>query len=115
MPTRRSRPRSTRATKPERHGNEGGSMADEYRQRTRVIETPAAAAPGPAADTVPRLAVGIELIGEYEDSGFKKAPYIARREDGQVIQMPELLFRVAQAVDGTRTYAEIGEHVSAQV
>ena len=34
----------------------------------------------------PRLAAGIELIGVYEGSGFKEPPYIARREDGQIIQ-----------------------------
>jgi putative peptide zinc metalloprotease protein len=81
-----------------------------------VIESPAAGAPAPSPDEAPpALAAGIELIGEYEDSGFKDAPYIARREDGQVIQMPELLYRVAEAVDGRRTYHEIGEHVSPQV
>jgi putative peptide zinc metalloprotease protein len=64
---------------------------------------------------VPRLADGIDLIGEYEGSGFKQAPYIARRSDGQVIQMPQLLYLVAEAVDGKRGYAEIGERVSEQV
>jgi putative peptide zinc metalloprotease protein len=84
-------------------------------ERTRVVETPAAAAPSPDPEGAPTLADGIELIGEYEDSGFKEAPYIARRADGQVIQMPELLFRVAEAVDGKRSYHEIGERVSEQV
>src|SRR2546429_8108499 len=60
----------------------------------------------------PRLAGGIDLIGEYEDSGFKEAPYIARRADGQVVQMPKLLHFVAEAVDGRRNYSEIAEHAS---
>jgi putative peptide zinc metalloprotease protein len=61
---------------------------------------------------VPRLAKGTELIGRYEDSGFKDPPYIARRADGQVIQMPALLYFVAEEVDGRRGYAEIAERVS---
>ncbi|NUR78066.1 MAG: hypothetical protein HOQ28_17480, partial [Thermoleophilia bacterium] len=65
-------------------------------------------------DGRPRLADGIDLIGEYEDSGFKEAPYIARRADGQVVQMPELLYLVAEAVDGRRDYAEIAERASEQ-
>src|SRR2546430_9273738 len=60
----------------------------------------------------PRVAEGIELIGEYEDSGFKEAPYIARRADGQVIQLPQLLFLVAEHADGQRDYGEIAEGVS---
>src|SRR5919202_1216898 len=32
----------------------------------------------------PKLADGIDLIGRYEDSGFREAPYLARRADGQV-------------------------------
>ena len=33
-------------------------------------------APAPA---IPRLARGIELFGEYEGSGFKDPPYLARQ------------------------------------
>jgi hypothetical protein len=29
---------------------------------------------------------GIELIGEFEGSGFKVTPHLARRADGQVVQ-----------------------------
>ncbi len=63
---------------------------------------------------MPRLADGVELIGEMEGSGFKEAPYLARRADGQVIQLPQLLYLVAEASDGTRGYGEIAEHVSEQ-
>ena len=64
------------------------------------------------AREVPRLATGLELIGRYEDSGFKDPPYLARRADGQVIQMPLLLFLVAETIDGEREYGEIAERVS---
>jgi putative peptide zinc metalloprotease protein len=60
----------------------------------------------------PKLAEGIELIGEYEDSGYKEPPSIARRADGQVIQLPKLLFFVAERTDGKRTYEQIAERVT---
>jgi putative peptide zinc metalloprotease protein len=60
----------------------------------------------------PQLAEGIELIGEYEDSGYKDPPSIARRADGQVIQLPALLYLVAESVDGSRTYEQIAERVT---
>ncbi|HEU0131225.1 MAG TPA: hypothetical protein VFQ85_09580 [Mycobacteriales bacterium] len=49
----------------------------------------------------------MELIGEYEGSGFKEAPYLARRADGQTIQLSRLLYCVAEACDGQRSYEEI--------
>jgi putative peptide zinc metalloprotease protein len=60
----------------------------------------------------PKLAEGIELIGEYEDSGYKEPPSIARRADGQVIQLPKLLYFVAESADGQRTYEQIAERVT---
>jgi putative peptide zinc metalloprotease protein len=60
----------------------------------------------------PKLADGIELIGEYEDSGYKEPPAIARRADGQVIQLPKLLYFVAESADGKRSYAQIAERVT---
>jgi putative peptide zinc metalloprotease protein len=66
----------------------------------------------PSAEPPPRLADGIELVGEYQDSGFKDPPYIIRREDGQVIQLPKLLYQLAEQVDGERGYDQIGEALS---
>jgi putative peptide zinc metalloprotease protein len=60
-----------------------------------------------ASDVPPRLANGIELIGKFEGSGFKNPPYIARRRDGQVVQMPQLLFMLAEQVDGRSSVTEI--------
>ncbi|MDX6724829.1 MAG: putative peptide zinc metalloprotease protein, partial [Solirubrobacteraceae bacterium] len=83
-----------------------------------ATDTPPAAArpedPSPtgAPEPPPRLADGIELVGEYPDSGFKEPPYIARRSDGQVIQLPKLLFQLAEHVDGRRSYEEIGDALS---
>ncbi|MGH3822209.1 MAG: hypothetical protein ACRDRA_05115, partial [Pseudonocardiaceae bacterium] len=63
---------------------------------------------------VPRLAEGIELIGEYQGSGFLQAPYIVRRADGQVIQLPRLLYLLAASVDGQRDHAQIANVLSAE-
>ena len=62
---------------------------------------------GSAVGTVPRLAEGIELIGEYQGSGFVQAPYIVRRADGQVIQLPRLLYLLAANVDGERDHERL--------
>jgi putative peptide zinc metalloprotease protein len=86
------------------------------REQTVTKEAQTAQADGataPQADGAPpRLAEGIELIGEYEDSGYKEAPSIARRADGQVIQLPAILYHLAESVDGRRTYDEIAERVT---
>lgn len=65
-----------------------------------------------APDGRPQLAEGIELIGEYEDSGYKEPPSIARRADGQIIQLPSLLYLIAEKADGRTSCEEIAERVS---
>jgi putative peptide zinc metalloprotease protein len=60
----------------------------------------------------PKVAEGVELIGEYEDSGYKEPPSIARRADGQVIQLPNLLYLIAENADGRRNYEEIAGRVT---
>jgi putative peptide zinc metalloprotease protein len=60
----------------------------------------------------PQVADGLDLIGKYEGSGFKEAPYIARRADGQVIQLAPLLYTIAELADGQRTNEEIAAAVS---
>ena len=74
---------------------------------------PPADAPGPVQ--VPRLAEGVELLGEYKDSGYAQPPSLVRRPDGQVIQMSPLLYRVACRIDGSRDPAAIADLVSADL
>src|SRR4051794_20642279 len=57
---------------------------------------------------------GIELIGEFEGSGFKQTPHLARRADGQVVQLTQLLYLVAEACDGQRDVEAIADVVSDQ-
>ncbi|MEY2451020.1 MAG: putative peptide zinc metalloprotease protein [Acidimicrobiaceae bacterium] len=63
----------------------------------------------------PQLADGVDLIGEYEGSGFKEPPSLARRSDGQVIQLPPLLYAVAAKSDGQHTYDSIADEVSQEI
>jgi putative peptide zinc metalloprotease protein len=102
------------------------TLATSDEQQTKVVQPAEAAHDGrpehdgrPDDDRLasqdgapPRLAEGIELIGRYEDSGYKDPPYIARRADGQVIQMPDLLYFVAEELDGQRGFDQIAERVS---
>jgi putative peptide zinc metalloprotease protein len=68
--------------------------------------------PSDGAGPAPKLAEGVELLGRYEDSGYKVAPYIARRADGQMIQLPAMLYAVAEEADGRHPVEEIAERVS---
>src|SRR5918998_4282159 len=103
-------------------GRKSGTTTEAEAMRPEKIEAAeassgerlAAESDGPASQ-IPRLAAGIELIGEYKESGYKKPPYIARRADGQTIQMPQLLYQVAEEVDGKAAYGEIAERVTEKV
>jgi putative peptide zinc metalloprotease protein len=55
---------------------------------------------------------GVELLGEYKDSGYSQPPSLVRRADGQVIQMSALPYRVACRIDGSRGPAAIAALVS---
>jgi putative peptide zinc metalloprotease protein len=73
-----------------------------------AVSPPAARREGEAL----ALADGIELIGEYQDSGFKEPPLLARRADGQVVQLPRLSYLIAEAVDGRRDTGAVAAAVS---
>ncbi len=61
------------------------------------------------------MAEGVDLIGEYEGSGYKEPPSLARRGDGQVIQLTPLLYALAELADGRRSRAEIAEELTRQL
>jgi len=88
-------------------------------EHARTVVTPAAAtgddSDGARHRPAPRLAEGIELVGRFEDSGFKQAPYIARRSDGQMIQMPQMLFALAEVIDGEADEAELARRFSERI
>ncbi|MFC1435241.1 hypothetical protein ACEZDB_31825 [Streptacidiphilus sp. N1-3] len=76
----------------------------QFEQSTEVL--------GAAAFPVPRLAAGLRLHGEYQGSGFTEAKYIARRGDGQVVQLSRLLHLVAGCIDGVSDTERISHRVS---
>ena len=63
----------------------------------------------------PRLADGIELLGELKDSGFAEPQSLIRRADGQVIQLSRLLYLVSSLMDGARGPDDIASAVSADL
>ncbi|WP_051943961.1 zinc metalloprotease [Streptacidiphilus rugosus] len=79
-----------------------------------TLVQPAAEPPSRAAVPlpVPRLSAGLRLHGEYQGSGFTEPRYIARRGDGQVVQLTRLLHLVAGAIDGERDTERISHRVS---
>ncbi len=65
------------------------------------------------ARVVPRRAEDVELIGELAGSGYRVPPSLARRADGQTIQLTPLLYAILREIDGHRSIEEIGGAVSA--
>jgi putative peptide zinc metalloprotease protein len=63
---------------------------------------PLRSAEGPQVErpraSLPQIAPGTELLGEYRGSGFLEPQYLVRRGDGQFIQLPRLLYLLAFAV-----------------
>jgi putative peptide zinc metalloprotease protein len=70
---------------------------------------------GPSAlvdPEVPRRADGVRLIGELQGSGYREPPALARRADGQTIQLTTLVYLVLEAIDGASSYAALALKVS---
>jgi putative peptide zinc metalloprotease protein len=61
---------------------------------------------------VPARADGVQLLGEMEGSGYREPPALARRGDGQVVQLTPLRYLVLSAVDRHRTVEEVAARVS---
>src|SRR4051794_18302413 len=76
-----------------------------------AIAAPAPPAVQAGAEPLVR-ADGIELIGEYEGSGFKEPPLLVRRGDGQMIKLPRLLYLIVAAADGCRDPATVAAVVT---
>lgn len=69
----------------------------------------------PDPGTPPCLCEGTELMGQMEDSGFEETPYLVRRADGKVIQLPHILYALAEQLDGRNGYEQIAQGVSGAV
>jgi putative peptide zinc metalloprotease protein len=81
-----------------------------------ATSVPLARPAGPPGRTfpVPRPSAGLRLHGEYQGSGSIEPKFIARRGDGQVVQLSRLLHLVAGSVDAGRDTEEISHRVSAR-
>ncbi|GAB3448843.1 hypothetical protein GCM10027517_34370 [Phycicoccus ginsengisoli] len=64
---------------------------------------------------MPVPADGVQLLGEVPGSGYRQAPALVRRGDGQTIQLTPLLYAVLAQVDGQRTVAQVAEAVGAAI
>jgi putative peptide zinc metalloprotease protein len=62
----------------------------------------------------PRRSDGLELLGETQGSGYVESTFLVRREDGQVVQLSQLLYVTLEHLDG-RPAAVVAEQVSAAV
>jgi putative peptide zinc metalloprotease protein len=56
---------------------------------------------GATADA-PSLADDLELLGHLAGSGYREAPGLVRRADGQTLQVTPLLYAVLEEIDGRR-------------
>jgi putative peptide zinc metalloprotease protein len=75
------------------------------------IATTTPTAPG-VVRTRPLLAQGVELLGRLDGSGFREPPFMVRRQDGQMVQLPGLLYGVAERADGRHELGGIAEQLS---
>ena len=71
-------------------------------------------AAGVETDPPPARARGVELLGEVPGSGYRTPPALARRADGQTIQLTPLLYLILTEIDGRRGLAEIAARVSSR-
>lgn len=88
--------------------NSNSSSGDDH---VAVTTQPAPPASVPTAPERPALALGVELVGELQGSGYQERQWLVQR-DGQFIQISELLYCVAEQINGERTLDEIAARVT---
>lgn len=91
-----------------RPGVAGRVGEDTINSQHIAIESKASACPAL------RLAEGLELIGQYQGSGFQEPRYLVRRSDGQIIQLPRLMYLLAANLDGNRDLVQLADVLSAE-
>lgn len=91
-----------------------GPAPEPAQARAAVAEgRPEAATPEAGAPPLP--CSGLELLGQLDGSGFEETPYLVRRPDGQVVQLPAILYALVELIDGRRDAAAIGEALSEKI
>jgi putative peptide zinc metalloprotease protein len=56
----------------------------------------------------------VQLLGSVPGSGYRRPPALVRRADGQTIQLTPLLYAVLEQVDGSWSWSEVADGVSAR-
>ncbi|WP_138442290.1 hypothetical protein [Sinomonas susongensis] len=64
------------------------------------------------AETGWQRAAGVELLGQVSGSGLNHTTYLARRADGQVVQLSELLHHIVYFAEGPLLSDELARRVS---
>jgi putative peptide zinc metalloprotease protein len=59
----------------------------------------------------PTRATDVELVGEFQGSGFAERQWLIRRGE-RFVQLTELLYRIVEQADGTKTLEEIADAVT---
>ncbi|MGO4536248.1 hypothetical protein [Leifsonia sp. 2MCAF36] len=92
--------------RPERHDPPAGAAVDAAGERPEVVAN--------RGDEVPTRAGGVELLGAMRGSGYREPPSLARRIDGQTLQLTPLLYATLDEVDGRSTLTQIAARVSSR-
>lgn len=90
------------------HDNKPFVTTEEVAEQAAALQTQRDQ-PTPTIENVPErptLASNVELVGEMQGSGFKDRQWLIQRGD-RFIQVTELLYRVAEQMDGEHTIEEI--------
>ncbi|MBV8713856.1 MAG: hypothetical protein JOZ65_02195 [Chloroflexi bacterium] len=67
---------------------------------------------GLALPDKPCLAEGVSLAGQMRESAFVNPPWLIDRHGDGYVQVTELLYRIAEVLDGKHTFEEIAEHAA---
>ena len=78
-----------------------------------VAAPPSLVVPPSASPDCAAPACAVEMIGSYQGSGRTDETYLARRDDGQWVQLSPLLWLTLSNLDGIRTSAQVADRVTA--
>jgi putative peptide zinc metalloprotease protein len=82
---------------------------------TGIVAPPGLPPAGRRTAESPHRAEGLELLGEMPGSGYRQAPALARRADGQVIKLTGLLYQLIDIIDGSRDYDELAAELTRRI
>ena len=63
----------------------------------------------------PRLADGVEVLGELSGSGYRDTPTLVRRSDGQTLQVTPVLANLLEVIDGQRDVDALASALSERI